>query len=191
MTIGLVSDTHGFYDPQLAKVLGGSDLIVHAGDVGAEDVINRLRRIAPVHAVRGNVDSASAGLPLTRTLTVDKVVLHALHILPATQSDLERWAESARTGHAIPTLALRLIEAVDPAANVVVFGHSHEPCLVSLAKILWVNPGSAGRKRFSLPRTCARLEVSEGSVVAQIAPLEPHAGQLPATIQVGLVELRQ
>jgi len=184
MIIGLVSDTHAFFDPRLEEALRGAEVIVHAGDVGSEDVLDELRRMAPVHAVRGNVDPPGAGWPLTLTLKLGGVVLHALHILPAAQSDLKRWADSARASGSIPKPAGRLLAAVDPAAEVVVCGHSHEPCLLTFGGVLWVNPGSAGRKRFKLPRTCALLNVSHSSVEAEIVALEPYAGKLPRPLRL-------
>ena len=183
MILGLVSDTHGFYDPRLEEALRGAELIVHAGDVGGEDVLPQLERMAPVRAVRGNVDPPEAGWPLTLTLRLGGVTAHALHILPAAQSDLQRWADTERTSGKIPKPAERLLGAIDPAADVVVFGHSHEPCLIVLGGLLWVNPGSAGRKRFSLPRTCARLSVAEGAVAAEIVALEAYARPLPRRVE--------
>ena len=182
MIIGLVSDTHGFYDSRLDEVFRGAAAIVHAGDVGGQDVLDRLRRIAPVHAVRGNVDPPVAGWPLTLTLKLGGVTLHALHIPPAPQRDLKRWAVP-RSSDEVPKAASRPLGAIEPGADVVVFGHSHEPSLLILGGVLWVNPGSAGRKRFSLPRTCALLNVSEGAVSAEIVSLEPCAQELPGKVQ--------
>jgi uncharacterized protein len=183
MTIGLVSDTHGYYDPQLPDLLGGSDVMLHAGDVGSEAVLDELRQIAPVYAVRGNVDSPDSGLPLT--LEPDYGArIHVVHILPAAQSDLESWAGSTREGKSMPEAAKRLVGAFESSTEVVLFGHSHQPCLVSMGGILWVNPGSAGRKRFSLPRTCGLLEVGARTLEARILPLEDHSGRLPGPLSV-------
>ncbi|HEY6292060.1 MAG TPA: metallophosphoesterase family protein [Terriglobia bacterium] len=186
MIIGLVSDTHGFFDPRLPQILAGSELILHAGDVGPEEILDQLRRIAPVHAVRGNVDSPDAGWPLSLTLSPGGLVTQVLHILPAPQSDLETWAESARISRHLPKGAGRLLGSFDSSVEMVVFGHSHQPCLVSMGDVLWVNPGSAGRKRFRLPRTCALIELSNEEMKARIVPLEPDDGSLPRRVQVKL-----
>lgn len=183
ITVGLVSDTHGLFDPRLVQIFGGCQLILHAGDVGSEDVLDELRRIAPVRAVRGNVDPPSSNLPLTLTLTVAGLTIHMLHILPAAQSDLAAWSGSAAESRALPQAAIRLLDAFDPAVGLVLFGHSHQPCLIEFEDMLWVNPGSAGRKRFKLPRTCARLEISGDVVKVQVVPLEPYGGALPRPVR--------
>jgi putative phosphoesterase len=182
MIVGLVSDTHGLFDPRLNQVFDDCELILHAGDVGSEDVIEELRRIAPVQAVRGNVDPPASNLPLTLTLAVAGLTIHVLHILPAAQSDLAAWAESARS-RALPQAATRLLGAFDPSVDVVLFGHSHQPCLIELGSVVWVNPGGAGRRRFKLPRTCARLEISDDALDAQVIPLEPYDGVLPRAVR--------
>ncbi|HEV3278604.1 MAG TPA: metallophosphoesterase family protein [Terriglobia bacterium] len=184
MTIGLVSDTHGYFDPKLRGALRGAELIVHAGDVGPEAVLDELREIAPVHAVRGNVDSPDSGLPLSLELAPGGAGIRVLHILPAAQSDLQLWAESARAGGAVRKPAERLMHAFDPSPEMVVFGHSHRPCLELLGGILWVNPGSAGRKRFSLPRTCALVEILPQTLQARIVPLEDDSGGLPESLSI-------
>jgi uncharacterized protein len=184
MTIGLVSDTHDYFEPKLKTIFAGVDLILHAGDVGADSVLDELGQIAPVRAVRGNVDSPQSGLPLSIQVTPGGAAIHVVHILPAPQSDLEKWAASAHQAGSIPKAAERLVRAFEPQTEVVLFGHSHRPCLMSLGGILWINPGSAGRKRFSLPRTCALLEVSARNLKARIVALESNAAHLPAPISV-------
>jgi uncharacterized protein len=184
MRIGLVSDTHGFFDPQLAEALAGSDVILHAGDVGSGEVLEQLRQIAPVHAVRGNVDLVEAEWPLSLTLSLGGVAVHVVHILPAPQSDLEAWGSPARRSADLPAAAQRLRRAFDPSIEVVVFGHSHSPCLVPLEGVLFVNPGSSGRKRFTLPRTCALLETSGDRLEARVLPLERYNGSLPEMIRL-------
>ena len=179
MRIALVSDTHGYFDPRLTEVLAGSEVILHAGDVGSEEVLEHLGRIAPVHVVRGNVDQTE-GWPLSLTLTLGGVVIHVVHILPAAQSDLEKWGSQDRWPAGLPAAAHRLRHAFDPETEVVVFGHSHSPCLVRLDGVLWVNPGSAGKKRFNLPRTFALLDVFADGLEARVLPLEPYDGKLPA-----------
>lgn len=184
MIIGLVADTHGYFDPKLKEVLAGCELILHAGDVGAEAVLDELREIAPVHAVRGNVDSPLLGLPLTLELAPGGAGIYVLHVLPVPQPGLEAWALSARRAGSLPKPAERLLRAFDASTEVVLFGHSHQPCLILLGDVLWVNPGSAGRKRFSLPRTCALLEVSSSRLEVRLVPLEPYAGALPEALSV-------
>ncbi|HEV2426026.1 MAG TPA: metallophosphoesterase family protein [Terriglobia bacterium] len=182
MTIGLVSDTHGYFESKLKEVFTGVETILHAGDVGDDSVLDELGEIAPVRAVRGNVDSTSSGLPLSLQVNLGGVDIHVVHILSAAQSNLETWAESAREAGPIPKPAERLVRTFDPPAEVVIFGHSHRPCLLSMGGILWINPGSAGRKRFSLPRTCAVLEVSARNLKARIVRLESGTKDLPAPI---------
>jgi putative phosphoesterase len=183
MIVGLISDTHGFFDPRLSEIFSGCELILHAGDVGPDDVLEELRRIAPVRAVRGNVDPAASNLPLSLTLTAAGLTVHVLHILPVAQSQLEAWATLKRRWQVLPRGASRLLHAFDPSLDVVLFGHSHQPCVVELGDILWVNPGSAGRKRFKLPRTCARLEVSGETAKVHVLPLEPYEGLLPRPVR--------
>lgn len=182
MIVGLISDTHGLFDPRVKDVLAGSELILHAGDVGSEDVLGGLRRIAPVQAVRGNVDPPESNLPLSLTVTPGDLPIHMLHILPAAQSNLESWAGSRPRWRPLPQPAKRLLRAFDPSIELVLFGHSHQPCLIEFGHVLWVNPGSAGRKRFRLPRTCARLNISDELVKVQVIPLEPYDGDVPRTV---------
>lgn len=183
MRIGLVSDTHGYFDPGLADVLAGSEMILHAGDVGSEEVLGQIGRIAPVHAVRGNVDVTTAW-PLSLKLSPGGTAIHVIHVLPAAQADLETWGSPARASGALPPAAHRLRRAFDPDIEVVVFGHSHSPCLVRLEGVLWVNPGAAGRKRFSLPRTCALLDVSADRLEARVVALERYNGELPEMVRL-------
>jgi uncharacterized protein len=183
MIVGLVSDTHGLFDPRLNEIFADCELILHAGDVGSEDVLDELRRIAPVQVVRGNVDPPGSNLPLSLTIVAAGLTIHMLHILPAAQSDLAAWAESARTSHQLPRPAERLLRAFAPSVRLVLFGHSHQPCLIELGNVLWVNPGSAGRKRFKLPRTCARLEISGDAATAEVVPLDLYGGALPSPLQ--------
>jgi uncharacterized protein len=183
MILGLIADTHGLFDPQLSRIFADCELILHAGDVDNEEVLAQLSQIAPVRAVRGNVDSPGLGLPLSLNVLAAGLSIHVLHILPAPQSKLSTWAESARTLRELPPPAVRLMRAFDPSVELVVWGHSHQPCLVELGNVLWANPGSAGRKRFKLPRTCARLHISNDVVAAQVVPLEAYDGVLPRAVR--------
>ena len=141
--IGLVSDTHGLLRPALATALAGCDLILHAGDVGDMAILDTLREVAPVRAIRGNVDTGAwaAALPDTATVEAAGVRIHVLH-------DLARLD-------------------FDPAAagvHVVLSGHSHRPGQRRENGVLYVNPGSAGPRRFKLPVSVARLTVGPGEL---------------------------
>lgn len=146
MRIGLVSDTHGLLDPRLGEVFAGCDAIVHAGDVVKSAVLAGLAEIAPVTAVRGNNDegAALARLPETALVPVEALTLLLVHDLGAR----ERPIQPARA-----ILSRRRPE-------IVVHGHSHRPGTALLDGTLFVNPGSAGPRRFSLPRTAAVLAAS-------------------------------
>jgi len=141
--IGLISDTHGLLRPAALNALRGSDRIVHAGDIGDAAILDELARIAPVTAVRGNNDLGPefAHLPETALVEVGPLTLLAVHDL----GPRERPIAPARE-----ILARRRVE-------IVVHGHSHRPGAAVLAGTLYVNPGSAGPRRFSLPRTAAVL----------------------------------
>jgi putative phosphoesterase len=149
--IGVISDTHGFLRPQAVEALKGVNLIIHAGDVGSPEILEILGKIAPVHAVRGNTDRGewARALPLTEVVEVGEVqiyVLHDLHTL-----DLEPKA----TGFAA-----------------VIFGHSHRPHLERKNGVLFLNPGSAGPRRFTLPVCLAYLKVQGDSLEAEFIPLD-------------------
>jgi uncharacterized protein len=137
--VGVISDTHGLLRPEAVAALAGADLIIHAGDVGNPEVIEALRAIAPTYAVRGNIDTASwaDALPMTARVAVGKRQFFVLHDIA--QLDL------------------------DPAAagfSAVVYGHSHKPAIATRAGVLFLNPGSAGPRRFKLPIAVARVVVS-------------------------------
>ena len=149
--IGVISDTHGLLRPQALRALRGSALILHAGDVGTPDVLDALRALAPVVAVRGNNDTGTWARALRETETVElgATRLHVVHDV----KDL----------------------AIDPAArgiDVVIAGHSHRPAIVRRDGVLFLNPGSAGPRRFSLPIAVARIEIGP-SVRARIIELKP------------------
>lgn len=138
--MGLISDTHGLLREEAFEALRGSQLIVHAGDVGRPEVLERLRTIAPVVAVKGNVDTApwAAALPATAVADAGTVLIYVLH-------DLNELDLSPRAA----------------GFAVVVSGHSHKPARSERDGVLYVNPGSAGPRRFQLPVSVARLELSE------------------------------
>jgi hypothetical protein len=137
--IGLISDTHGLLRKEALAALRGSELIVHAGDVGKQEILEELKRVAPVVAVRGNIDTAAwaAVLPQTAVAEVDGALIYVLHDVNAL--DLNPRASGFR---------------------IVVSGHSHKPGKTERDGVLYINPGSAGPRRFQLPVTVARLNVS-------------------------------
>ena len=151
MKIGVISDTHGLIRPEALTALAGSDLIVHAGDVGSPDVLTVLRRLAPVVAVRGNNDTGAwaVRLPPTRVVRAGASRLYVLHDL----HDLDPDARVARVG-------------------AIISGHSHVPRIEERAGVLYVNPGSAGPRRFRLPIAVARLRVDDGRIGAEIVVLD-------------------
>jgi uncharacterized protein len=152
ITIGLISDTHGLLRPEAALALRGSDLILHAGDVGGPRVIEELERIAKVIAVRGNNDEAPWAFALKETMRVTVAGADILLI------------------HDVKSLA---IEPADEGIAAVVSGHSHRPSIARQSGVLWVNPGSAGPRRFRLPVSVGRIIASEGSPLrAEILPLD-------------------
>lgn len=136
--IGLISDTHGLLRQQALEALRGSELILHAGDVGKPEILTALRELAPVVAVRGNVDTSdwARALPETAVAEAGKILLYILHD--------------------VHTLDL------NPAAagfHIVVSGHSHQPGKFERDGVLYINPGSAGPRRFQLPVSVARLDL--------------------------------
>lgn len=145
--IGLISDTHGLLRPEALAALAGVSHLVHAGDIGSEDVLARLREIAPVTAVRGNNDKGAWArrIPETEVLKIAGTIIYVLHDL----GELD----------------------LDPAAagfSVVVSGHSHKPVITTKDDVLYVNPGSAGPRRFKLPVTIGTLEIRRGTPHAEI-----------------------
>ena len=151
MRIGLISDTHGLLRPQALDFLRGSDHILHAGDVVGAAILDQLAGLAPLTAVRGNNDHGdwAQDLPESVTLTLGGIVIHMLH-------DLKELA-------------------IDPAAQgvrVVVTGHSHKPACEERAGVLYVNPGAAGRRRFTLPVAVGELLVDDGRVDVRLITLD-------------------
>ena len=151
MRIGLISDTHGLLRPEAVAFLRGSDHIIHAGDIGHANILQELAALAPFTAVRGNNDRGhwAEGLPETALLEMDGVRILVIHDL-------------AQLGGRGPEAGVR----------VVVSGHSHMPAVVERAGVLYVNPGSAGPRRFRLPVSVGELRVEGGEVRARLAELE-------------------
>jgi uncharacterized protein len=145
--VGLISDTHGLIRPEALTVLRGSDLIVHCGDIGDPAVLEALRTIAPVHAIRGNVDRGewARDLPTNEVVEVGSHTIYVLHNL----SELD----------------------LDPRAagfTVIVSGHSHKPVVEERGEVLFVNPGSAGPRRFRLPVAVASLSLRSDRIEPKI-----------------------
>jgi putative phosphoesterase len=176
MRLGIISDTHGFFDPQLQRIFAGVQAILHGGDVGGEEILDELRDIAPVHAVAGNVDTDTWHLPPTLTLRFGQWQIEMMHILPVQQSELENWSEAKVPMGRAPKRSQRFLRTFDHSTGVVVFGHSHQPCIAPLGDMLFFNPGSAGKKRFSLPRCCGLLEIQGEGICASIEHLESYNG---------------
>jgi len=154
LRIGLISDTHGLLRPEALDFLQGADHIVHGGDIGGPDILERLGALAPLSVVRGNNDTApwARSIPETLRLDIGGIALFAIH-------DLKQLPQ-----HLAP----------DPAAlgvRVVVSGHSHKPACSERGGVLYVNPGSAGRRRFSLPIAVGELLIEGGQVRARLVTL--------------------
>lgn len=157
LNVGLISDTHGLIRPEALDALNGSDLIIHCGDIGDPSVLEALRGIAPVRAVRGNNDKGewASSIPTRDVIEAGGAAIYVLH---------------------------NLLELdVDPDAGgfaVVLSGHSHKPAIENRGKILYVNPGSAGPRRFTLPVTVATLVLKDDRWEASIVPLVlPRTGR--------------
>ena len=149
--VGVISDTHGLLRDEARAALAGSDLILHAGDIGKADVIDRLAEIAPVTAVRGNVDRGdwASSYPDYEIVRVDNVNFYLVHRI----EDLDR-------------------DPVAAGIRVVVTGHSHKPHIRNEQGVVYLNPGSAGPRRFTLPICLARVVVDGDSVQANLVHLE-------------------
>lgn len=137
--IGLISDTHGLLRPEAIEALRGSELILHAGDVGKPEILDELRKLAPVVAIRGNVDTApwASRLNETKLVETEAATFYLIHNI----NDVD----------------------LNPAAagiHIVLFGHSHQPTRYEKDGVLYINPGSAGPRRFHLPIAFARLNLA-------------------------------
>ncbi|MCP3406161.1 metallophosphoesterase family protein [Bradyrhizobium sp. CCGB01] len=147
--IGIISDTHGLLRPEAERGLAGVDHIIHAGDIGRPEIVDALRRIAPVTAIRGNVDSGewARDYPDTKLVRLTGKSIYVLHDLKTLK--------------------------VDPGAgmDVIIFGHSHVPKIDTVGGILYLNPGSAGPRRFKLPIKFATLELTPDGMRPEIHDL--------------------
>lgn len=151
-TIGVISDTHGLLRDAALHALAGSEFIIHAGDVGKPEVLDTLGQIAPVHAVRGNVDRGAwaDALPISRVVELAGMRIYVRHIL----AELD-------------------LDPVEAGYAAVITGHSHKPAEEQRNRVLYLNPGSAGPRRFRLPLSVVRLHVDGKS-------LRPEFITLPA-----------
>jgi len=151
VTLGVISDTHSLLRPEALEALRVSDRILHAGDIGAPEILEALAKIAPVTAIRGNVDTGAwaRSLPTTEVVEAGAVRIYMLHDLG--QLDLKPEA---------------------PGLCVVIYGHSHQPKIEEKNGVLYFNPGSAGPRRFSLPVSIGRLKIKAGKVEAELVELK-------------------
>jgi putative phosphoesterase len=150
MAIGVISDTHGLLRPEAIEALAGVDHILHAGDVGDPRILDRLRAIAPLTAIRGNVDVSGpcGALPPTEVVELAGWLFYLVHAL----ADVDINPQAA-------------------GVSAVVYGHSHRAEIREQAGVLYLNPGSAGPRRFDLPVTLAKVELTAGSMCGRIVPL--------------------
>ena len=150
LLVGVISDTHGLLRPAALDVLRGSDLIIHAGDVGTADILPPLRALAPTFVVRGNVDKGSFGasLPMFALVDIGELLFYVLHDI--SQLDLDP-----------PTAGFAAV----------VYGHSHRPSIETRDGVLFLNPGSAGPRRFDLPISLAQVRVRGREVEAKIVEI--------------------
>jgi putative phosphoesterase len=151
MLVGVLSDTHGLLRPQVLEALAGVEHILHAGDVGDIRILDKLREIAPVTAIRGNVDTVGpcAELPATEAIELGGHFLYMVHSI----EDLDLNPRAAKI-------------------QVVISGHSHKPSITQRDGVLYLNPGSMGPRRFSLPISLALLHLKPESVRAEIVEFE-------------------
>lgn len=151
MLIGVISDTHGLLRPQALAALQGSGLILHAGDIGSAEVLEALARIAPLAAIRGNNDTESWALatPETREVEAGGKRFYLLHDLKTLD-----------------------IDPVAAGIDVVIAGHSHKPLAETRDGVLYLNPGSAGPRRWRLPITLSRLRIVAGQIEHELVQLD-------------------
>ena len=151
MRVGVISDTHGLLRPEALRALQGAEHILHAGDVGDPAILDALRAIAPVTAIRGNIDEGGpcGHLPPTELIDLNGRSIYMLHDVKKLDLNPEATGISA-----------------------VIFGHSHKPLVEQRRGVLFLNPGSAGPRRFELPVTIAWLRIDAKGVSAEIIPLE-------------------
>jgi len=154
MRIGVISDTHNYFDPQIPKLLAGVGHILHAGDIGLPSILVELQEIAPVTAVWGNTDDPGFHYQLTQTVELASRRFFLHHIVnPHAPDD---WLQE---------------ELAEKRPQVVVFGHSHKPFCETIGGILFFNPGYAGKSRFGMERTLAILHCSATAIRSEFLKL--------------------
>jgi putative phosphoesterase len=150
--VGVISDTHGLLRPEALITLAGVDHILHAGDVGNIEILEELKKIAPVTAIRGNIDTHGpcAALPATEAIELDGCLIYIVHAI----ADIDIKPEAA-------------------GVDLVIYGHSHNTSIEQRNNVLYLNPGSAGPRRFSKPVTLALVNIEAGKPSAKIVDLLP------------------
>jgi|SRR5579872_2682117 len=148
ITIGLISDTHGLLRPQALEALAAVDRIIHAGDIGGPQILERLRAIAPLDVVRGNNDTGpwAREIPETLNLLIGGLRIHVLH-------------------------NMKELGAAPAGTRVIIAGHSHRPSIIETEGVLRINPGSAGPRRFSLPVSLGYLVIANATARSRIAEI--------------------
>jgi putative phosphoesterase len=163
LEVGVVSDTHGLLRRETLRALAGVEVILHAGDIGEKEVLEELGALAPVIAVRGNVDGGWARLlPERRLLDLAGAAVLILH---------DRALVGSRPFEAAPETEPSRRTPPSAGDRVIVFGHSHEPLAETRAGVLWFNPGSCGPRRFKLPVSLGRLSIEDGRVKHRLIDL--------------------
>lgn len=149
--VGVISDTHGLLRPQALAALAGSDYIVHGGDIGNESILAELAAIAPLTVVRGNNDKGpwARAIPESAQLKIGNVCIHAVH-----------------------DIATIDIDPGQAGVQVVIYGHSHKPRTEHRGSVLYLNPGSAGPRRFKLPISVATLEIDGDAIAERIIEID-------------------
>jgi putative phosphoesterase len=168
MRLGIISDTHGLLRPEAAALLSDADHIIHAGDIGSPEVIAGLRKLAPVTAIRGNIDGQAwaMGYPATAFVKLGGRSIYVLHNL----GNLD-------------------LDPVAAGIDIVVSGHSHQPKIEVIDGVLYLNPGSAGPRRFALPIALATLELADTRLRPCIHEIIPaRAGPIPRSSSRNLCE---
>lgn len=150
MRIGVISDTHGLLRPEAVTALQGCERIIHAGDIGKPEVLEGLRKLAPLEVISGNVDSGdwAAAIPERLDLQIGGLRIHVTHDVKTMR-----------------------IDPVAERVDVMIAGHSHQPKIEQVDGVLYLNPGSAGRRRFKLPISLALLDIEDGQPRAQLVTL--------------------
>lgn len=153
MIVGVISDTHGLLRPEAVELLRGSEHIIHAGDIGSPEIVPALEKIAPVTAIRGNVDTQSWATRFAETEVVELAGIHIYVIHDLNALDLNPKAAGF---------------------TAVICGHSHQPKQEIKDGVLYLNPGSAGPRRFKLPVSVGKIEIANGSLSAEIVEFSPQ-----------------